>query len=172
MAYEKGQGIARNLAKIARWYRSAAKRGHTNAQYRLARAYMLGQGVKRNRTEAYKWAHLAAQEGDKIAAKLRDRVAKKMSSRQIARAKSGATNPKRNKAKNNSKRDLVKFVQRGLKRVGFKVGKIDGVLGPTTRAAIRAYQRSLAMKATGVADQSLVKLLKSDPDAQMASGRR
>ena len=54
MAYEKEQGIARNLSKSARWYRSAAKRGHTNAQYRLARAYMLGLGVKRSRVEAYK----------------------------------------------------------------------------------------------------------------------
>ena len=67
---------------------------------------------------------------------------------------------------------MVEFVQRELKRVGFKVSKIDGVLSPTTRGAIRAYQRSLRMKATGVVNQSLVNLLKSDPDAQMASGRR
>jgi localization factor PodJL len=59
-----------------------------------------------------------------------------------------------------------------LKRVGFKIGAIDGVSGPATRAAIRAYQRSLGMKPTGTMDDALVELLKSDPDAQMLTGAR
>ena len=38
-------------------------------------------------------------------------------------------------------RRLVAGTQSGLKRMGYDPGPVDGILGPRTRAAIRAYQK-------------------------------
>ncbi len=38
-------------------------------------------------------------------------------------------------------RELVAGTQSGLKELGYDPGPIDGILGPRTRAAIRAYQK-------------------------------
>lgn len=46
------------------------------------------------------------------------------------------------KAKDNSKIELNKAVQRALARKGYKVGKIDGVMGRKTRLALKYYQRA------------------------------
>jgi len=47
-------------------------------------------------------------------------------------------------------------VQRRLARAGYYHGPIDGILGPQTRRAIRAYERDHNMRAYGVIDQQLL----------------
>jgi peptidoglycan hydrolase-like protein with peptidoglycan-binding domain len=42
--------------------------------------------------------------------------------------------------------------QRRLQALGFDPGPIDGVLGPRTEEAIREYQRTQGLRATGVLD--------------------
>ena len=49
-------------------------------------------------------------------------------------------------------RRLVGAVQRGLSAAGFAAGLPDGVFGPTTRAAIRAWQRSRGATPNGYLD--------------------
>ncbi len=44
--------------------------------------------------------------------------------------------------KNAERVELVKAVQRALAKKGYKVGKIDGVMGRRTRLALKYYQRS------------------------------
>jgi murein DD-endopeptidase MepM/ murein hydrolase activator NlpD len=58
-----------------------------------------------------------------------------------------------------SRGEAVKNLQRALRKRGFRVS-IDGVYGPGTRAAVRALQRRLNMRPTGVADTKLLKRLK------------
>ncbi|MDZ7710046.1 MAG: lytic murein transglycosylase [Roseovarius sp.] len=53
-----------------------------------------------------------------------------------------------------------KEMQRRLRRKGFAVEKIDGVVGPNTVAAIRAFQRSVGAEADGLPSQQLLSLLK------------
>src|SRR5437899_9107385 len=48
---------------------------------------------------------------------------------------------------------LVVEVQRRLARAGYYHGPIDGVLGPETRRAIRAYERDHNVPAYGVIDR-------------------
>ena len=45
-------------------------------------------------------------------------------------------------------------VQRRLARAGYYHGPIDGIMGPQTRRAIRAYERDHNMSAYGVIDRS------------------
>jgi hypothetical protein len=62
-------------------------------------------------------------------------------------------------------------VQQALQQKGFDPGPIDGVLGPITREAVRAYQERYGIPATGELDnQTLYALggadLAGDPEAQ------
>ncbi len=47
-------------------------------------------------------------------------------------------------------------VQRRLARAGYYHGRIDGIMGPRTRRAIRAYERDHNMPAYGVIDRQLM----------------
>lgn len=52
---------------------------------------------------------------------------------------------------------LVAEVQRRLARAGYYHGPIDGILGPQTLRAIRAYERDNNMPAYGVLDRPVVR---------------
>ncbi len=52
-------------------------------------------------------------------------------------------------------------VQRRLKRKGYPLEKIDGIIGPNTVKAIRAYQSSVGAKSDGYPSQQLLQLLRS-----------
>ncbi len=52
--------------------------------------------------------------------------------------------------------DVVGNVQRVLRYRGFYRGPIDGLSGPTTRAAIRAYDASVGLPPTGMIDARLL----------------
>jgi peptidoglycan hydrolase-like protein with peptidoglycan-binding domain len=54
----------------------------------------------------------------------------------------------------------VKDVQVALKNAGYDPGKIDGIMGPKTREAIMAFQKTHSLKLTGKADEATWALLK------------
>ena len=56
--------------------------------------------------------------------------------------------------------DVVSNVQRILKSKGFYCGRIDGVNGPETRAAIRAYKAAAGLPPCGKIDASLLTSLR------------
>jgi hypothetical protein len=51
---------------------------------------------------------------------------------------------------------IVVEVQEGLAQAGYYHGEIDGVIGPRTRSAIRAYQRSHGLRIDGKISQHLL----------------
>ncbi|MEM6588754.1 MAG: lytic murein transglycosylase [Pseudomonadota bacterium] len=53
--------------------------------------------------------------------------------------------------------DEKKELQRRLKRKGFGIEKIDGLIGPNTRRAIRSYQQSVGMNPDGFASQDVLR---------------
>ncbi|MGD8340729.1 MAG: lytic murein transglycosylase [Gammaproteobacteria bacterium] len=59
-------------------------------------------------------------------------------------------------------RDQMRAIQAALTDVGFDPGPADGVPGPATRAAIRAFQASLDLVADGFADMELLARLGID----------
>lgn len=50
----------------------------------------------------------------------------------------------------------VLSVQQALQELGYYNGPVDGVLGPSSRAAIQAYQRSYGLPITGRIDPPLL----------------
>ena len=77
-------------AEAATWYRKAADQGSGKAQFNLGLKYNSGQGVRQDYIQAHMWMTLAAAHGNvddgKKYAAMRDRVAAKMNSTQIAEA--------------------------------------------------------------------------------------
>jgi len=62
--YEDGkQGISKNLAQAAKWYRKAAKQGYPQAQYNLGLLYEEGKGMTKNYHKATQWYKRAADKG-------------------------------------------------------------------------------------------------------------
>jgi len=88
--YSEGTGVPQDRAEATRWYRKAADQGHADAQFLLGLMYDNGIGVPQDYMEAHVWLNLAASRasGDQQTeyANVRDLVAKKMTSQQIAEA--------------------------------------------------------------------------------------
>ncbi len=59
--------------------------------------------------------------------------------------------------------DQIKEAQEGLKRAKVYTGPVNGVLGPSTRRAIRAFQKAHQMRQTGAMSDSLLTALKAVP---------
>jgi uncharacterized protein len=62
--YSTGEGVPRDYAEAAKWYRLVADKGYAQAQSSLGFIYQSGEGVPRNDAEAAKWFRLAADRGD------------------------------------------------------------------------------------------------------------
>jgi uncharacterized protein len=52
------------------WYRRAAERGHSDAQYNLGFMYVLGEGVESDHEEGLRWLGLSAAQGEGAAMRL------------------------------------------------------------------------------------------------------
>ena len=88
--YGTGHGVPQDDKESLRWLRTAAEQGNSEAQYNLGVAYRSGLGVSQGNVQAYLWYSLAASdpadENSDIAVSHRNRLAKKMTPRQIAEA--------------------------------------------------------------------------------------
>jgi len=63
--YESGgDGVAKNPAQAAGYYRQAAERGFPKGQFNLGRAYLYGLGVGADAVEACKWLYIASRNGE------------------------------------------------------------------------------------------------------------
>ncbi len=96
--YDYGQGVARDPAAAAEWYRKAAEQDLAVAQFTLADMYEAGKGVDRDLVEAHRWydravANLAPSEiRDKLAAR-RDAIAGQLAQGDLAAPEDGAAAP-------------------------------------------------------------------------------
>ena len=64
IAYERGAGVARDMAEAMRWHRRSAEAGDSAAMHRLGLALMRGEGVKMDRAEALRWFRKSADAGN------------------------------------------------------------------------------------------------------------
>ncbi len=89
--YERGDGVAHDMAMAAAYMRLAAEHGSAVAQYRLGLVQAVGLGVEANVTESYKWLSLAAVVGGEeksalLAAALRAKLAARMTPAEVEAA--------------------------------------------------------------------------------------
>jgi len=62
--YYNGEGVSKDLALAASWFREAAEQGHAGAQYNLGYMYANGEGVYKDSALAVSWYRNAAEQGD------------------------------------------------------------------------------------------------------------
>jgi TPR repeat protein len=62
--YYNGNGVAKDFAEAAKWYRKAADQRLAVAQGSLAACYFLGEGVSEDYAEAVTWLRKAAEQND------------------------------------------------------------------------------------------------------------
>ena len=163
--YGTGEGVPQDYAEAVKWYRRAAERGDANAQGNLGFMYANGRGVPQDYVRAHMWSNLAVsrfsateKERRERAERNRDRAARHLSSAEIARAQrmarewrpraeaESASPAPRTAEGGDDTQARVAAVQRALARLGYDPGPADGVLGPKTRVAIRAFQAAAAPK--------------------------
>ncbi len=75
-----------DYAMAMREFRTLADQGDIDAQTTVALMYEKGYGVPQNHVRALMWYNLAAAQGNKIAVKYRDIIAKRMKPADIAKA--------------------------------------------------------------------------------------
>ena len=59
----------------------------------------------------------------------------------------------------NESSSLVKDIQIKLRALGYEPGTADGIAGPTTRAAVMAFEYDKGFTQTGIVDQALLQVL-------------
>ncbi|GAB4576814.1 MAG: peptidoglycan-binding protein [Roseibium sp.] len=183
---EGGDGRPDYVA-AAKWFEEAANYGVKDSLFNLGILYAGGIGVDKNLPASYKWFAIAADQGDPEAAKRRDDVANMMDQETLANArlsveqfKLKTPNPAANKVtmepgwsdgaalpaeqaavQTADMTAMIREAQDKLNYLGFDTGIPDGEMGPRTRSAIRAFQRSLGLPETGEVDKRLIDELKS-----------
>ncbi len=90
--HANGLSVPRDYTEAAKWYRRAANQRHAGAQNNLGMLYQEGRGVPRDYVQAYKWFGLSVSRWPAVmrhqapAIKIRNKLSKKMTPTQIARA--------------------------------------------------------------------------------------
>jgi localization factor PodJL len=163
--------------KALQWFLAAGNYGVRDSQYNLGVIYARGLGVAQDLVESYKWFAIAASQGDTDASARRDEVAKAMTADDLAKARATVTawHVKPPIAEANGvaapaggwdgpgdaigdadRQALVSKIQTLLAEAGYDPGPADGVPGPKTVDAVKAYQRTVGVPETGVIDKTLM----------------
>ncbi len=62
--YYDGNGVTKDAAQAAAWYRKAAEQGDVEAQFWIGALYHLGEGVSKDTVQSVAWHRKAAEQGD------------------------------------------------------------------------------------------------------------
>ncbi len=155
--FSNGHGVTKNPIWAARWYGKAAAQGHRDAQFAYGVAHAAGLGLPPNTVAGHVWLSLAAAQDHAKAKKVGAAIAKKMTLEQIQEAESKATafRPGPNGAF--ADKPTVIYVQQSLNALGFDAGPVDGMTGPRTSAAIRAFESRAKLAGNGEVSPDLLR---------------
>jgi localization factor PodJL len=177
----EGGGQSPDFARAAGWFIPAANRGLADSQFNLAVLYARGMGVERDLMESYKWFALAANAGDNEAVARRDEVAGVLGEQALALARArvdnwravpvetaavavqgpeGGWDDVAESASATPTQRLIAEAQALLAERGYNPGPADGLLGPRTNEAVRAFRQSVGLGDSDTIDQALLDALR------------
>ncbi len=177
----EGGGQAPDFSRAAGWFIPAANRGLADSQFNLAVLYARGMGVERDLMESYKWFALAANAGDNEAVARRDEVAGVLGEQALALARArvdnwrpvpvetaavavpgpaGGWDDGAESANASPTQRLIAEAQALLAERGYNPGPADGLLGPRTNEAVRAFRQSVGLGDSETIDQALLDALR------------
>ncbi len=154
-AYQRGDYLGARAE-----FEAGARTGDPEAQYMLGQMYAQGRGTLQNFVEAHRWYNLAAARGYAEAANARDALERKMTPAQVSEAQQLAASFRVSGAAAVSApapgRGTVQAIQSELNRLGYDVGRPDGVAGARTTSAIRSFQRANGLPEDGQPSDDLL----------------
>ena len=179
-AQKGGPQAEQSIRQAASWFRKAADFGMADAQFNLASLHSAPSSSLSNPLEAYVWFSIAAKQGDQEAAEQANIIKSLLPGDALGRAEARIagfspasidksangifTDLAWNKKKPRSNPDVAK-VQSLLTGLGFEAGVADGAMGPKTREAIRAFERSNGLTETGEVNPELIQRLEATSGA-------
>ena len=155
--FSNGRGVTKNSIWAARWYGKAAAQGHRNAQFAYGVAHAAGLGLPKNPVAGHAWLSLAAAQEHAKAKAVAAAIAKKMTPEQIQKAESKAAGFRPGPNEAFADKPTVIYVQQSLNALGFDAGPVDGMTGPRTRAAIRAFESRAELAGNGEVSPELLR---------------
>ncbi len=176
----QGIGDTPDFAGAIEWFTAAAAHGIRDSQYNLGVIYARGIGTDADFLASYQWFALAAEQGDADAAARRDDVAATLTPGQLAAARAavsawsvagapaaantvaipdGGWDGPEERVEAPGNDELVRTIQAMLIERGFDPGPADGVAGPMTYEAVRAFQLAIGIEPTGIIDEDLLRVL-------------
>ncbi len=170
----EGEGGPQNYVNAVEWFAEAARHGVIDSQFNLAILYQEGIGVSPNLAEALFWFEVAARQGDPaapdkvqelrglVSAEAAEVARSRAMNWQAARADSIANGRFGAQPWNTGSEARIRAVQTALNALGYSAGPPDGQLGPSTAAAIRAYQADRGLAEGGTVTQGLVESLNEE----------
>lgn len=180
--YASGQLGDQQFETAAEWFERAANLGMTDSQFNLGMLHARGLGVDQNLEESYKWFSLAARSGDVDAGKARDDMARSLTADVVKRvndevaawkaqpidlaanfAPIGTWSATFSPGETIKTKDVVSKVQVALGKLGYDIGTPDGLAGPKTAEAIKAFERATGMTESGAINPRLLAVLGSQP---------
>lgn len=189
----EGRGIdgatAPDFERASGWFRAAADRGLSDSQFNLAVLFARGMGVERDLLESYKWFALASNAGDSEAVGRRDEVAGVLGEEALALARARVDNwqampidraavevaqpeggwddgPVRASGGGevSTAQGMIAEAQALLAQRGYEPGPADGLIGPRTSDAVRAFRQSVGLGDTETIDNALINALRGGGD--------
>lgn len=180
--YAGGLLTTQDFASAAMWFEKAAGLGVKDSQFNFGMLYARGLGVRQDFVRSYMWFDLAALGGDTDAATARDDIARSLDADALRLAQGlveawriGTIDIAANYApigtwaanfdpgQSITDPQIVMQVQQVLAQLGYEVGEADGVIGPRTGIAIRAFEAAAGMSETGMINPRLLAVLGSQP---------
>jgi localization factor PodJL len=180
--YAGGALDSQDFGSAAFWFEKAANLGVKDSQFNLGMLYARGLGVTQDFIKSYMWFDLAAQTGDQDAAAARDDIARSLDANALELARGMVTNWQigivdipANYAPIGTwdanfdagiaigDPEIIAQVQEILGKLGYDIGAPDGVIGPKTEIAIRAFESATGMNETGRINPRLLAVLGSQP---------
>jgi uncharacterized protein YbaP (TraB family)/TPR repeat protein len=168
--YESGQGVKQDRGQAAQWYAHAADKGSAPAQYSLGLMFAHGEGLGRDRVLAYMLLDLASGSVAEAAVE-RERLFPALAPLEVAKAARLTRMARRGQLAGALPQlvtqavaegagvasetvvwlqaDLNAATQRALTALGYKPGAADGIAGPATRAAVKAFQKDAGLEPDG-----------------------
>ena len=166
--YAQGDGGPQSYAAAVNWFRKAAEFGVVDSQYNLGVLYERGIGIDPDPSEALFWFVIAARGGDGASADKIQQLSKALPVDTADAATSRARNwtPKQASGQANGvfpaaewgaiNKQHILQVQAALSALGYDIGRPDGSVGPSTRKAIRSFERKHNMPSTGRVTAGLI----------------
>jgi hypothetical protein len=138
-----GYGVEQDFTAAANYFEKAALQEHGLAMLALGTMRAVGLGVEKDSREAVRWFRLAKAHGFLIEDDLLaepERVFEIVLNEQIPREISRPVI---------SPEEQLRRVQQRLSELGYDPGPADGLMGPSTRKAIGAFQKDAGLPVNG-----------------------